>query len=53
VRSLDFGLDIKNEVIIFTFPVPLDWKNTLAKEMLEKKARRKKVPAGLVLCSQY
>lgn len=45
VRSLDFGLDIKNEGYnIYLSGAFGTGKTTLAKEMLEKKARRKKVP---------
>ena len=45
VRSLDFGLDIENEGYnIYLSGAFGTGKTTLAREMLEKKARRKKVP---------
>lgn len=45
VRSLDFGLDIENEGYnIYLSGAFGTGKTTLAKEMLEKKARRKQVP---------
>jgi len=46
VRSLDFGLDIENEGYnIYLSGAFGTGKTTLAREMLEKKARRKKVPS--------
>lgn len=46
VRSLDFGLDMENEGYnIYLSGAFGTGKTTLARDMLEKKARRKKVPS--------